>query len=455
MTHGHSRNSDGPIGQSYWNDILLIVTLGMVVNILLIAVPGYYSHDELDWQNRIARHEYPWSFGLGSITQSNFLRPLGAIIISLSLRLPLQPVAAHLTEVMMCIASACLLYKAVALFRPDRALAAAILFMLMPGFAYAAGWVAAGFDAQFTFLGICSVFSAVIYWRGGRWIFLLLSLSTFAAALCCKETALSIPICAALVMYMDRHRIDPRRAAILVAVVAGLCGLYLAVNITRFLRVANSESGGYGFGSGRQMLHNALAYFTFPFATEATEIGLVPMQSGRRIFLLSLLHLVLLGSIFWRGGAKWVVIYLVGFYATLLPVLPISKYETQYAYASSIALASALAIAWDWRLVVAIPLTLSVLILGAHTLAVQRSMYETGVCQTRALETLTSVLPQVRKGDHLAVFVTDNTPWWVLARAVNDNSFPLRGQLATVSITRDPAAASMTFHKDCRVAVGQ
>ena len=60
---------------------------------------------------------------------------------------------AHLTDVLLATATACLFYRAVALFRPDRALAASILFMLMPGFAYSAAWVAAGFDIQYTFWG--------------------------------------------------------------------------------------------------------------------------------------------------------------------------------------------------------------------------------------------------------------------------------------------------------------
>ena len=151
-----------------WKDILTIVAIGVIANILLIAIPGFYSHDELDWQNRIARNDYPWSFGLGNFTTSPFFRLLGTIFISASLRLPLQPVGAHLTEVLLSIATACLLYRAVALFRPDRALAAAILFMLMPGFAYSSAWVAAGFDVQFTFWGVAYILCAVIYWRGGH-----------------------------------------------------------------------------------------------------------------------------------------------------------------------------------------------------------------------------------------------------------------------------------------------
>jgi len=204
-----------------WKDILTIVAIGVIANILLIANPGFYSHDELDWQNRIARNDDPWSFGLGNFTTSPFFRLIGTIFISTSLRLPLQPVGAHLTDVLLSTATACLLYLAVALFRPDRALAAAILFMLMPGFAYSAGWVAAGFDIQFTFWGVAYILCAVIYWRGGHPLYLIVGLAALVIALGCKETALSIPICAALVLFIDRHRIDRRRVAILAALTGG------------------------------------------------------------------------------------------------------------------------------------------------------------------------------------------------------------------------------------------
>ena len=72
-----------------WKDILTIVVVGVIANILIIAIPGFYSHDELDWQNRIARDDYPWSFGLGNFTLSPFFRLFGAIFISASLYSPL------------------------------------------------------------------------------------------------------------------------------------------------------------------------------------------------------------------------------------------------------------------------------------------------------------------------------------------------------------------------------
>ena len=435
------------------NDVLTIVAIGVIANILLIAIPGYYSGDELDWQNRIARNDDPWSFGLGNFTTSPFFRLLGAIFISATLRLPLQPMAAHLADVLLAVATACLVYRVVALFRPDRAFAAAILFMLMPGFAYSAGWVAAGFDLQYTFLGAIYILCAVIYWRGGRQIYLMGGLAALVIALGCKETALSIPICAALVLFMDRHRADPRRAAILAALTGGVIIGYLALGAARILRMSTRGEGGYRFGGGLQVLKNFVAYFGFPFAPGIAEIQLFPFWDARRWPWPILPHLVFVGLILCRAGPRWALIYLIAFYATLLPVLPISKYESQYTYASSIVLAIALALLWERQWFVALPVALLTLVLVVHGLTIQQQMYRTGVCQTRALETLKAVLKYAAPGAPLTVLVQNDTPWGIIARALHDNSFPLRGEFVKVAFTHDPDEAGMVFHADCSVSI--
>src|SRR6185437_3557806 len=449
---GQAGGGDAQDNARDWSkDILIIVAIGLIANLLIIAIPGFYSHDELDWQNRIARNDYPWSFGLGSLAASPFFRLIGAIVISASLRLPLQPFAAHLSDVLLGVATACLIYRAVALFRPDRALAAAILFMLMPGFAYSAAWVAAGFDLQYTFLGVACIVCAVSYWRGGHRAYLIAALAALAIALGCKETAVSIPVCAALVLFIDRDRADRRWVAILAALTGGLIAAYLAVSAARILRIGVSGGGGYRFGDGPQLLKNLLAYFGFPFAPGLAEIQLFPVWSPHNALRLSAPHLVLIGLILWRAGPKWALIYLIAFYATLLPVLPISKHETQYTYASSIALALALALVWERRWFVALPVALLTLVLVLHGLTIQQQMYRTGVCQTRALETLKAALNDLGPGAAREVLVRDDTPWWIIARAVHDNSLPVRGELVKVSVTRDPGKAGMVFHPDCGV----
>ena len=86
----------------------------------------------------------------------------------------------------------------------------------------------------------------------------------------------------------------------------------------------------------------------------------------------------------------------MAYFLPLLPVLIISKHETQYIYASSIAISVALALVWAPRLVYAVPTIALVVILALHGLRIQRYMYITGACQTRVLLTTAAVLPFVK-----------------------------------------------------------
>ena len=435
-------------------DVTAIVVAGIVVNLILIAIPGFYSHDELVWQTQIARRDHAWSFFLGSLTDSPFFRLFGTLFISASLRLPLQPMGAHLAEVLLCIATAVLLYLATRLFEPGRALAVAILFMLMPGYAYCAGWIAAGFDVQYTFCGVAAILCAVLYWRGGSLLFLVMSLAAFAIGLGCKETALSIPICGALVAIADRRQAIVARLAMLAVFAGALAALYLGIRANRILEMGHAGDGGYSFGNLAQPFENALAYFGFPFSTGALEIEPFPISKLANVLKSAGPHIILLAMILWRGGPSWALLYLAAFYATVLPVLPISKYETQYTYASSIALALALAFVWDRRLLAALPVLALSLLLAWHGFAIQGRMYQTGLCQTRALAALHALVPALAPSKPLNLLISDDGPWWVVARAVNQkDAFPLNGGYARVSVTRDAAEATMVFEKDCSVVL--
>jgi hypothetical protein len=102
----------------------------------------------------------------------------------------------------------------------------------------------------------------------------------------------------------------------------------------------------------------------------------------------------------------------LAFYATLLPVLPISKYETQYTYAGSIALAIALALLWERQWFVAVSVALLTLMLVAHGLMIQQRMYFLWLCQTRALEALKAVLKDGGPEAPRAVLIRDEDALW-------------------------------------------
>lgn len=53
--------------------------------------------------------------------------------------------------------------------------------------------------------------------------------------------------------------------------------------------------------------------------------------------------------------ARGAVLYVIGYFLTLAPVLIISKYETQYLYAPSLAISVAVALIWRPQIAYAVP----------------------------------------------------------------------------------------------------
>ena len=274
-----------------------------------------------------------------------------------------------------------------------------------------------------------------------------------AIALGCKETAVSSSSCAALVLFIDRDRAEPRRVTNVAALTGGLIAAYLRARRRPDPPDQRVRRGRLSFSatvprSSRTSLPILASRLALEFPRSSSFHSEVRATRSKP----SAPHLVLIGLILRRAGPKWTLIYLIAFYATLLPVLPISKHETQYTYAGSIALALALALLWERKSFVAVPVAVLTLVLVAHSLTIQQWMYGAGVCQTRALDTLNAVLKDIAPEVPLTILVRDDTPWWVIARAVHDNSFPLRGEFMKVSVTRDPGNAGMVFHSDCAVS---
>ncbi len=433
--------------------LLAIIVITCFLNMILIAIPGFYSHDELDWMNLIARNFHGWDLFLADYRISPFFRPLGVTIISAALRLPLQPFASHAALVLLQSLNCCLLYCLVRCFRPDRAMAAALLFAVMPGTAYAAGWIAAAFDLQFTFFALASLVAGVRFWRGGSWAFFALSVVAVGAGLLCKEPAVTIPLGGLVLAIVDRRHASLHRVVLLGAAASCVVIAYAALRFSALLHVGETGGGGYGFGSIPTVVKNAMAYFVFPFAprmAEITEFAARDWKGGLLPVGAHALLLVLLGI---RYGKFAPALYLFAFYLALLPVLVISKFETQYTYATSVAISVALALIWRRSLVYGAATVVLTLIVVSHGFTIQRTMYETGVCQARALNSLQAVLPSALRSGPPVVYAPDDTRWWIMARALFQNNFPVAGQYVSVTLAHQPAGATMRFLADCSVVM--
>jgi hypothetical protein len=125
------------------------------------------------------------------------------------------------------------------------------------------------------------------------------------------------------------------------------------------------------------------------------------------------------------------------FLIPLLPVLILTKHETQYLYASSIALSLALAscLVYGGTLLRLMGTILGILLI-IHTAMVQNDMYQTGACQTRLIDELDTYAHFSATTDGLksppVIVPASNAPWWVLANLAgrwdfwNDSPAPTR-----------------------------
>ncbi|HUO13183.1 MAG TPA: glycosyltransferase family 39 protein, partial [Caulobacteraceae bacterium] len=397
-----------------------------------------------------------WTLALGHIAARVFFRPLGAFIASLWLRLPLQPLSSHLSLVLVNAANCDLLYLLVGRFRSDIALISAVTFAIAPTTVFVAAWIAACFDAEYVFFGLAALLAALEFWRGGRTFLCLGSVAAFACGLLCKESEIVVLPAMAALWLLDRPRASARRFAILCLGVFAVLGLYAVVRGPALLAIGADGAGGYKFGGLIGAASNAFAYFCWPFAVSQAEISDLLQRNPTIIAFAAVLHAVLILTLALRFGSARALAYLALYFTPLLPVLVISKYETQYTYASGVAISIAMASLFRSRTPWVIGAALLSGLLLWHSATIEAAMYDTGLCQTRARATAMASLRSLAPvGDNVAVFGDDDAPWWVAARAFYQNPFEIGGHTIQLTLVHDNKSAALMFTKDCSVLPSQ
>jgi len=448
----------------------LLVPLGaaLLLHPLVLANPGFFSHDEWERLDHIRRHGL-WDFLRAySIPHAgpefgHPVRPIGFVQQGLSaLLMEPSPFLAHLLDVLMHGAVASLL--TLVLHRrgapPSLALLAGLLLAASPLTAASTGWVAASFDR---WLGLFVLLAAGAAWgilSGGTTPGRALALAAAAAgAVLSKEAAAALPL--ALLVVVGAHRaLHPggpwpwRRVAMVLALGSLPVLAYLLVRLPAIEATLTGRTGaGYYAPTGRFLGRSLSGYWGFPFLPHLTDF---PRQGrlGLPAFLgAGLLHAVLValaGRWFgWRIGALYVAAYFV----FLLPVLPLPEPGAHYLYASALPLAVLLAALWReaWRrrarLALAALAVGTGLMLTNHAL-IQWRIYRGGVCQAAFLPSLDAALAE-RSGP-LAIVLAPSSLDWVARRGIY-----LRPAYAEVTLLRGGAlpaeTRSVVMGADCRL----
>ncbi len=367
--------------------VLALLGILLLAQAALVANPGYFSHDELQWA--VFAHQ-PAGSGTGWTDWAVFQwRPLTfRTWMALSRALFEAPQAFHAAIVALGTLNALLLAGLLRLHGhgPRVAAGAALLFVLHPQVAYVHGWV--GTLGDLLWLALALLGALGVSWLdgargaaaptgpvGGARLAAAAGLAATATALglLAKESALSIPALLAVGWALSGFR----RAWLAATLAAGVVALaYLGLRWDAILG-ARPEATGYGWGVATPPAR-WLEYQLFPYLWQRFEPAGMLALPLQRLAPAALAAALVLGAL-WRVRPRWALALLAAGVAAPGPVLVLGFSANQYGYALAAALAAGLALALarggrGVRLALALPLAMLVL----HGANVQKEMLAVG-----------------------------------------------------------------------------
>lgn len=321
--------------------------LGLLVALqwLLVANPGYFSHDELQWGATADVAQLrdlpwvPWS-DVGTFQWRPLTFNLWLALSHLTFE---WPQAMHLAWVTMgsaiAVALAGLLLRLGSTAAPARG--AAIVFALGPYAAYVHGWV--GTLADLLWVGASLALAHALLSLKARdaspYATAAVAFALTAAGLLAKEAALAIPALLALACWLRRGKpVDG--SAVLGSGLAALA--YLALRIETLM--APGDATSYAL-SPLSAPVNLAAYWVYPLAPSLFEAGNTWLVSPLHLSFAAGLVIVLIALVA-RAAARLALALVAGGALALAPALPLAYTANQYGYGFWAWAVACVALAW-------------------------------------------------------------------------------------------------------------
>ncbi len=447
--------------------ILLVTVIGMLV---LVANPGYYSHDELQKLDHVEKYGFlHYVSSYVALTQGEGfgtpVRPISFFVQGmLALVMRDFPVIVHLVDVLTHGVVAVLLFFALLRFGLSRAVAlgSACIFALNPMAVIAVGWPAALMDRWYVMFGICALMLVESYVRGrSRAAVLGLVSILVLAAILSKETAIMLPGLMLLFALMDASVLKSRRfwqAGVAMAL-PPLCYVIYRLSAI-FASFGSGGSGGGYSASTANVTDGLLVYLAYPFLITLTEavnwVFVDPMFLGAAVLGHLALVAVLLSVKGWRVACGYLFCYLL----FLVPVLFIPIKAAHYLYASSIFFS--IAVGW---LVVA-PASrfsparlfggLALVLMLVHTVVLQGFIYRLGSCMDTAMTSVEAVHMTLGRPTMLEMRAEPGAPTHVLHRfstgrnKVGD-SYPVQMTVVDWNVPMPEDRPVLAMDRQCRI----
>ncbi|MDO9148514.1 MAG: hypothetical protein Q7U52_12810 [Hydrogenophaga sp.] len=374
----------------------ILLAFTVIALFLVLANPGYFSHDEFQKLDHIQRHGFAdYVFRYVRIAQGDAfgtpVRPLAFLIQGiLAFAMDDFPFLVHFAAIAMHVLVAYLFFRATVQMGGSKSLGllAAFLFIINPMTTLATAWSAALMDRLYIIFGLLALLAADQYIKKNGNLLNLLYIFVFSSlAIFSKETAIILPGLLLLFLIIDLNTIKLpnfwHAMAAWTAPVITFILLRLPAIIASF--------GQPKISAYKASLDNApegvLVYIAYPFLPTLTEANNWIFQSSGAVIFAVFLHALLLITLLRVFGYKAAVAYCIFYLMFLLPVLMIPIKAAHYMYASGLALSLAVAAVllqtsnlFIYRVITIV----GIFVLLAHTMALQVFVYRLGSCMTRA-----------------------------------------------------------------------
>lgn len=450
---------------------VVLVLLAPILLLLLLANPGFFSHDELQKVDHIQM------FGF-----LDYLRLYTHFHDAISLSFPVRPVSflwqglvsffvpgynfvVHLADVWMHAAICVLLFLAIKRVHGDRQFAwiTALIFLASPLVVFSVGWPAALMDRLYVLFGLIALIFADNYIsKSGGWGSLIVIVLASTLAVLSKETAVILPVLPLFYFISAGASRSTRRiflASLVWALPIAVFMIYRLIALMHYTAPAGSNPYAVSL---QNIPDGILVYFAYPFLYQLLEAGNWVLLGRGEFVAATVLHLILL-LLLWRTvGIRWCFAYLAGYFLFVLPVLPIQTKGAHYLYGSGAILSLGLAALFTLgrtddhgHYVVRAGGLLLLMLTVVHSFMGQRFIYDLGVCVDSATKTLESAYLATGKPREMHVSVEAGAQGHVLHRIATGRSRLGNYGPVSVKITDatapDDNGAAYRFNRECLV----
>jgi len=279
--------------------LVSILLVALATSLLIIANPGFFSHDEWDKYDHVMQHglanylsEYlrvrpSTEFGVP-------MRPVSFLVQGLVAKyMNTYPVLVHLVDVLMHAAVAILLFRVMIRMHPNRqfAWASALLLIVSPLAAFSVAWPAALMDRLYILFGLVAFISAfeyIVQKRGTIQLVVIFVASTLA--ILSKETGFILPLVVFIFPLFKYVFFQDKRLWVAFVVWCIPISFFL---IYRLPALINSIGGAASspYAASLNNIPDGLAvYALFPFLWTVSEAHIVFGQPTFRLWFAGIAH---------------------------------------------------------------------------------------------------------------------------------------------------------------------